>query len=47
VSHDVGFILVPGREVSVSVLTDGLRIPTGNELVQKLVRAVYDEMVAG
>jgi len=47
VSHDVGFILVPGAEVSVTVFTDGPRIPTGNELAQKLVRAVYDEMVAG
>lgn len=45
-SHDVGFILVPGREISVSVLTDGPRTPTGNELVQNLVRVVSDHLVA-
>ena len=39
-------ILVPGSELSVSVLTDGPRLPTGNELVIDRVRAVCAELIA-
>lgn len=46
VSHDVGYILVPGHELSISVLTDGPRTPTGDQLVRDLTRAAYDELIA-
>ncbi|NJP32013.1 serine hydrolase [Micromonospora thermarum] len=40
-SHDVGYYLIPGTEVAVAFLTGG-PIATGDEVVRRLARTVYD-----
>ncbi|MFY1598345.1 serine hydrolase [Micromonospora sp. WMMD737] len=44
-SHDVGYYLIPGSEVAVAFLTSG-PIATGDEVVRRLARTVYDHLVA-
>jgi beta-lactamase class A len=45
-SHDVGYYLIPGSEVAVAFLTSG-PIATGDEVVRRLARTVYDYLAQG
>ncbi|MER7330045.1 MULTISPECIES: serine hydrolase [unclassified Micromonospora] len=45
-SHDVGYYLIPGSEVAVAFLTSG-PIATGDEVVRRLARTVYDYVAQG
>ncbi|MEU5945978.1 serine hydrolase [Micromonospora sp. NPDC047465] len=45
-SHDVGYYLIPGSEVAVAFLTAG-PIATGDEVVRRLARTVYDYVADG
>ncbi|CAG7644335.1 hypothetical protein PAESOLCIP111_04669 [Paenibacillus solanacearum] len=51
VSHDVGYFLIPGREVAIAVLTRvtrpedaGQAQKLGNPVIQRIAKAVYNEL---
>lgn len=44
IRHDVGYFLVPGREVAIAILTEGPR-ETGEVTAQRIARAVYDHII--